>query len=309
MLDSDAPPRDTPAGPPSARRLTAWALVPLAAVGWWVGGFLPSTLADLRVPGPIFPGGWPAVPLLASQLAVLVAGSFAGGLLAGLLGRVARPAPRWVVLAGTAAGTALAMTAALVQARSVLADQAGFDGDHRVLAGLCLLTVGAGTIGWMLGSLAVLGRVGLGIALAALATAVPGWVSALQRALLPAGEFGYVSIDGRWGEWLGAAALAASLVVIGVRPPGRLGWWPVALVGAWFVAPVTTALVYLEVYLRPGAGLPGTLPEALAAARQVFGEAALPSNRPLAPWIAAVVVAVLLCAARPHLRRPLAPAT
>lgn len=302
MLHQEVSYPEAPAGRARGRVLPTWALVPVAALGWWLAGFLPWLLQDLRTPGPFPAEAWLAVPLLASSLGVLVSGAFAGGIVAGLLGGFGA-AERRRVLPATGGGTALAVALTLLQAGTYLADDPGFDGDRRVIAGLCLLTVAAASVGWALGSAWVFGRVGLGIGLAALATVVPGWIGELQLVLLDAPGSGYVTVDWRWSQWAVGPVLAAALVVIGVRPLVRLAWWGVALVGAWFVAPAFTALAYLEVYLREGAGLPATLPDALAAAWQVFGQASSPGNRMVEPWLAAVVVAALLCAALPRLRR------
>jgi hypothetical protein len=102
----------------------------------------------------------------------------------------------------------------------------------------------------------------------------------------------------RTADVLGGAVLAGALVVVGVRPPARLAWWPVIVAVAWFAQPVQTATVYLEPLLRPGAGLPGTLPDSLAGAWQVFGLALSPGNRWLVPWVLAVVVAVVVSVVR-----------
>jgi len=91
---------------------------------------------------------------------------------------------------------------------------------------------------------------------------------------------------------------------VGARPASRLAWWPLLLLAAWFVSPLLTAAAYLEPLLRPGMGLPGTLPDSLGAAWQVFWLAAAPSQRDLVPWFAALVVAALIALVRANVRGP-----
>jgi hypothetical protein len=91
--------------------------------------------------------------------------------------------------------------------------------------------------------------------------------------------------------------LALALVVVGLRPPVRAVWWPLVLLPAWFAGPALTATAYLEPLLRPGAGLPDTLPDSLAGARQVFWAAASTDARDLAPWVTAVVAGLVVSAA------------
>ncbi|CCG03241.1 hypothetical protein [Blastococcus saxobsidens] len=304
MLYAGVPHREASAGR-SFRTLPPWALGPVAALGWWLVGFFPSLLEDVLTDHPA--QGWPVVYLLASHSGILWMGAFWGGIVAGLLGRLARPGRRRTAVAATGAGVASAMALTLLQVGLFIAGQPIPFGADRVIAGLGLLTVVAGCVGWALGSAWVFGRIGLGVGLAALATAVTGWLSGLQLALLNATQADHLlALDWRWSQWAGVVVLAAALVVIGARPAARLAWWAVVLVGAWFVEPASTAAVHLEIYLRgavPGMpGFPETLPEALAAAAQTFWQVAQPGHQQLvAPWIAAVVVAALVCAVRPRL--------
>ncbi|MGY1593351.1 hypothetical protein ACI79D_15375 [Geodermatophilus sp. SYSU D00708] len=88
-----------------------------------------------------------------------------------------------------------------------------------------------------------------------------------------------------------------------VRTARRLPAWGLV---TWFVGPALTAVTYLEPYLRPGAGLPRGLGDALAGAVQVFWLAASPQGRPLLPWVVAVVGAAFVAALLAG-RRPAAP--
>jgi hypothetical protein len=151
----------------------------------------------------------------------------------------------------------------------------------------------------------MLGRPGAGIGLGALSGVVPFWVGALAIAVIdavaPLGVTGGLG----WLNWCGAAVLALALVVVAVHPPARLAWWPVVLVVAWFVGPALTAAGYIEVYLRSGGGVPRVLPEALAATWQVFGQASLPGNRYLLPWVVALTGAAVMAVVRARGREPL----
>jgi hypothetical protein len=294
---------------PARRRagLPGWAMAVVAGLAWWVVGYLSFLVGSLLSGAPVIavPDGMPpAVPLMAGGLGGLVTGALTGGVVAGLVGRLARTAPRWRAAALTFAGTAVVVTVVLVQASGAMRGQDGFAGDRRVVLGLCAATVVTALAGWFLGSCWVFGRPGLGIALAALAAVVPAWATGLYFEVLSATSSFSVVPDTRWALWLGVAVLAGGLVVIGVRPLGRVAWWAVALLIAWFIGPVLTAAGYIEVYLRPGAGLPGTLPEALAATWQVLGEASSPANRWLVPWVVAVVVAAVVSVVRTRREAP-----
>jgi hypothetical protein len=281
------------------RQLPAGALAGLAGLAWWLVGYLPWIVESLVDRAPATDGAqraFVAVPLVASSLGGLVAGALTGGVVAGLLSLLTRPGARLRTAGLTVTGMVAAAAIALVQAARAMRADGGFDGDQRVVFGLCVVVVLSALVGWFLGSCALLGHQGLGIALATLAAVVPSWVNGLSFAVLDDPLYGHATIVGWLAQWLGAAVLAGALVVIGVRPVARLAWWPVALLLAWFIGPGLTSAGYLEVYLRPGAGLPGTLGDAVAAAWQVFGQASLPANRWLPPWIAAVVVAAAVAA-------------
>jgi hypothetical protein len=287
-------------------RLPVWSLVPLAAVGWWVVGFLPWLAGGMRAV-PI--GGRIPLPLSPSLLDSLVLGTLVGGLVAGLL-CLATPRRRLGVLA-TLGGLVLAVVVVLAVAVSVLRRDApdSFSSDRLVVTGLCVVTVVGALGGWALGSAAAFGRVGTGLALAVLAGAMPAWLSSLAVLTVDVStSYAGVTVVGRMAVWAGAAVLVLALVTVGARPTSRLAWWPLLLIAAWFVSPLLTAAAYLEPLLRPGMGLPGTLPDSLAAAWQVFWLAAAPSQRDLVPWFAALVVAALIALVRANVLRPGQPA-
>ena len=287
---------DTPALAPWSRlqRVPLWAVVVVAGVAWWFVGFLPWIVASALDGSPavgIPAGTFPAVPLIADQLGALVAGAFTGGLVAGGVGLVAPPCDRRLVALATFGGMATVSAIAVVQAGRVIGGAGGFEGDHRVVFGVGAIAGLATAAGWVLGSCWIFGRPGLGVGLGALSGVVPFWLGTLAVAVINAVSPTGTMTSLRGINWAAAIVLALALVVVGVRPLSRLAWWPVVLLVAWFVGPALTAAGYIEVYLRSGAGLPDTLPEALAATWQVFGHALLPGNRYLLPWGVAVVVA------------------
>ncbi|MET0765176.1 MAG: hypothetical protein ABWY29_09945 [Blastococcus sp.] len=295
-----------PAEPLTAGRrrgLREAALVPMAAGVWWLVGFLPWIASGLEAPvvsGAVGGGVGTvriAVPLLSITLGTLLVGAVLGGVCAGLLALAARSHRGWAA-AATATGVGIAVVVALVQSTATLSRVApGFSGDPRVLLGLAVVVAGAALVGWAMGSGALFGAPGQGIALGLLAGVVPAWLLGLVLSVGVAAYDG-LTVLGRATDLVGAAVLACALVVVGVRPPARLGSWPVILVVAWLAVPIQTAAVYLGPLLRPGAGLPGTLPDSLAAAWQVFGQALSPAHRWLVPWVLAVVVAVAVSALR-----------
>ncbi|MGY1618413.1 hypothetical protein ACI797_16865 [Geodermatophilus sp. SYSU D00691] len=272
--------------------MPVWALVPLAGVVWWAGGYLFWLLGGLRaVPvGPRL-----ALPLSASTLGALVTGALVGGLAAGLLCLVVARRPLGAL--ATCAGLVLGLVAALVPSAAGLRGEGpdAFAADPLVVTALCAIVVAVSLGGWAIGSAAALGRPGLAVALGVLAGAAPSWLSS---ALVPfvdtSRSYAGVELVGRVSTWAGAAVLVLALVVAGARPAARLAWWPVVVLLAWFVAPFLTAAGYLEQPLRPGSGLPGTLPDSLAAAWQLFGLAASPAARDLLPWVAALVAGSFL---------------
>lgn len=282
------------------RRLPLWAVVVVAGVAWWFVGFLPWIVASaldgspsLGVPEDTFP----AVPLIAGQLGALVAGAFTGGLVAGGVGLAAPAADRRLVALATFGGMTAVAAIAFVQAGRVIGAPGGFEGDRRVVLGLSAIAVVATVAGWVLGSCWIFGPPGLGLGLGALSGVVPFWLGTLAVTVINAVSRPGTITELRGINWASALVLALALVVVGVRPLSRLAWWPVVLVVAWLVGPALTAAGYIEVYLRSGAGLPGTLPEALAATWQVFGQALRPGNRYVLPWVVAVVLAAVVSVA------------
>ncbi|KHL10567.1 hypothetical protein CLV56_1980 [Mumia flava] len=298
--DESAPPRPRP-----GRSLLRDLLVAVAAgCAWWLVGFLPWLVhgaVDVFVGDRT--GAFLAVPLTTGALTLLASGALLGGVVAGLAALINRAHPVEAAASGFV-GTAVAAALALTQASGTVRDLAGggFDSDDRVLRGLCLAVALITLAGWVIGTLALLSRrIGGGLALAVLAGVVPTWFVGLLVSSTSATE--HLATITTVGRWAGAGVLACALVLVGIRPLVRLVWWPVAVAVAWLVGPAITAAGYLQVYLRPGGGLPDALPEALDATWDVFVAALAPSVRPVTPWIVAVaaaaLVAVVVTARRP----------
>lgn len=298
-----------------AQRVPVAALVPLAAIVWWVVGYFPwlaaglgsSASASRRVGGSSLGGERLAVPLTSSSMSLLVLGALVGGVAAGMLGLVARPSRRGRTAMATLTGVGVAVMVAGGQA--ALAARVGspeeFSADPRVLTGLCVVLGLTALVGWAFGACAPLGGPGAGIALAVLAGATPAWLLTSLTSLTelfgasPMGQQGTV---GTTTVWLGGAVLAVALAVIGVRPPHRLIWWPVAVLVAWAVSPVLTAVAYLEQLIRPGTGFDRFLGETIQATALVLKSAAALGARPLAPWVTATAIGAVLALTLPRLR-------
>jgi hypothetical protein len=203
------------------------------------------------------------------------------------------------------AGVALGVVLVLLQAVGSLRAASGVDGDNRALVGLSAITVLAAVTGWFLGSVALFGRPGLGVALGALSAVVPGWLSSLAFVFVDRSQdFLVLGPDWAWFTWwVGAAVLGFALVTAGVRPLSRLAWWPLIVLVAWFIGPALTAVGFVEVYLRRGTGVPRLLADALAAAWRLFGQAALPTYRSLLPWVCAILGAAAVAFVLPTLSR------
>ncbi|KAA1376427.1 hypothetical protein [Aeromicrobium fastidiosum] len=275
--------------------LPALALVPLAAAVWWLAGFS-WWIVDLFGSNIMTVNGYPraALPLLAaSSTDSLIVSSGVGGILAGLVVLLGRGS-RLARLSAVVAGVMLAATATIVQSRAAFGDggTGGQTTDPRVTAGLGALVVGVALVAVALGASSLAGRLGLGLALAAAAGAAPMWVYQLGSSISRTAAFnGYLDVP---AEWSMAVVLIVALVAIGVRPVRHLGGWLVALSLAWLVAPTVTASGYFAMSLSRGPRSAVFVQEYLSAAGQLWRQSVQPADRPLAPWIVAIVVAGLL---------------
>lgn len=287
----------------SVAQLPTLALIPLAAVAWWIVGFLPWVAGGFGSSAFRQTSGltirWLAIPMFTGDIGGLVLGAGTGGLLVGLVALLGRDGPLRSAVGATAGGL-VGMIIVLIVTRAQLGDgnsAQGFSTDSRVVNGLTLVVIVMTAIGTLVGLLGLTGSLGLGVALAGLAGAAGVWTVKVLLAVGPndAGAYrGFTDV----GHWTGAALLALALVTLGARPTGRLAAWPVAVLLAWFVAPTVTASSYIQVLLRPGYGLPDQLGDTISAAAQVWRSASSPGERSLTPWIAAVLVAAAIVAAR-----------
>ena len=271
--------------------LAPWALIPLAAAVWWVVGFLPWILDGMRIDLDGSPLA--ALPLTSGNLSVLVVGGGVGGLVSGLLVRLGHGA-RLASAAAVLVGVMIAAGVTLVQSFTAYSGPAPgtFGGDDRVLVGLTAVVITSTAVGVAWGLLSLAGDVGLGLSLAGVAGSLPIWAIYVLYAVGFDSWAPIVQLD-RAARWAGVAILAAGLVRIGVRPLGRLVWWPVAVVLAWSIMPTITAAGYLEQLLRPGSALSEILRDQVSVTWQVWRMAAALDARPLAPWIVAVAAAVV----------------
>ena len=278
----------------SSWRLPTAALIPIAALAWWVVGFLPWILDGLRM-SPF--SGTPvlAVPLFMGNLSAMVLGGGLGGLTAGLVALLGRGA-RWRRAGAVTLGVVIAAVATLLQSALTLRDPSpsNMSAADRVLVGLVVVTLASTILGLIWGLLALSGRIGLGLALSGVAGAAPWWLTGVLAALGMDRSIQDLYGSADVAQWTGAVVLACALVIIGVQPLARVVWWLPAVVLAWVVGPTITASAYMEQLLRPGTSLSEVFGESFDLAWQVWKRAASLELRPLTPWIVAIVVAALV---------------
>ena len=288
-------------GRTSWRSLPPLALVPVGALAWWVVGFLPWILDGL---GNDLRFETRALPLFAGNVSALVVGAGLGGVVGGLAARLGTGS-RAARAGASATGVAIALFITLLQSRS--AASAGVDG--RITNGLTVVVILTALVGLAIGLLSTIGRVGLGFALAAVAGVLPVWLMAVFNAM----GVGYGSDLRDVQElcrWTGAAVLVVALIVAGLQPAVRAVAWLGIVLLAWFIAPTITAAGYMEVFLRPGMGLPDMWSDHLSASADVWRMSASLEARPLTPWIVAIAVAgaAAVWLARRPITRPVQPA-
>jgi len=278
----------------SEHRISAWRVLPLSAVVWWAGGFLPwltqviYEVTGLSEASTARAVGVSPLPFAADGAVVgLVVMGLAGGLLAGLTARVATSARAG---AGAAiAGTSLAM-AVTGGGSWWLAARTSVPGDAAPLA-MLVVTCVAGFVGLGVGLLVALGPAVLrGLALALPVVLADGWL----WGFVPGTP---VSPTGTW--WLLAAALGIAFgVTVDSRLVELLGWLPAA--GAvWLLQAAGPALLAVQENIWPGSPL---TEEPLSAVGIVWTELARAAFVPEGHQFGAWVVALLLGAAIAALR-------
>jgi hypothetical protein len=308
--DAMSRPADRRVHPPlrQTSRRRVWPVVPLAFVGWWLVGALPWVVTGLDLtprlttardqpPEPYLS----TLPFLTGQLPLLVVLTVCAGAVSALAVLWARPHDSRRVRRALAALTgALAATAyTVVQSAGAARQSAGtFDGDARVLRPLVAIAVACSLAGFVLGLCVAYGRPVLrALATAPLAVLAVNWLSALTVALLgPAAAPLFVGQT----RWLVGILLGLALATVGLRPARRIVTWVVALTASWVLDAAITALSYVTVLLRPGAGLPGSVREVAAAGREVFVQALL-AHRP-GPLVLAVLIGLAGSLLLPRLR-------
>ena len=263
----------------------------LAALAWFGIGFAPWLAGGARATrgagSDVEVFARMPLPLSTAQLAALVVCAVVGGVLAGLVA-VFADRPRVGVLF-TLGGVVVAVVATLSVSRRLLVEAAApdaFAANPRVLTGLSLLVAGSALAGWVVGAVGACSGLGRALALAVLAGLSQSWL-----ALLAAGT-GVDQLMWQGAFWASALLVALSFVVAGATPWPRMLWWPVCAAVAYGLGAPATALA--NVHIRPG-----TAPRLGDLAGQfwdVTKAAADPSVRPVLPWVAAVVVAVVLTA-------------
>ncbi|MFI9485021.1 hypothetical protein ACIG47_01415 [Promicromonospora sp. NPDC052451] len=278
----------------SEHRISAWWVVPLSALAWWAGGFLPwivqvsyqvTGLAEGVAPGP---AGFLPLPFEGDDGVVgLVVMALMGGLLAGVTARV--PASAGAGAGAAITGTLLAMGAA-GSASWWLVTREGLPDDDAPL-GMLVVTGVAGVVGLGAGLPAGLGPGPLrGLALALPVVLLDAWV----WGFVPGHP---VSPVGTW--WILAVALGVAFgLAVDSRPIELLGWLPTA--GAvWVLQAAGPALLAVQENIWPGSPL---TEDPLLAVRIVWREIAPAAIDSEGHQLGAWVVALLLGAAVAALR-------
>jgi len=271
------------------RSLPPWTLVPIAAVTWWLAGFLPwllngpgrDELTERGVGFVLLP------PLMSGGVSQLVLGAGVGGVVAGLTA-MRNDGSRVLRAAACSAGVAVALLVTLLQTRNGVS---GTVVDSRITNGLTIVVVVTAIVGLGLGLLSLLGRVGLGLAIGALAGATPIWVMSVFNAFQLDDTAGRLQVAHRVSEWSGAVVLAVALLCVGLVPAVRSVAWVGVVLLAWLIGPTITAAGYMEVFLRPGTGLQELWGDQLSATADVWRMAASLDARSLAPWITPIIAA------------------
>lgn len=298
-MDDSAPATTSetlPALPPVPLASRKIALLTVAmAVGavliFWFGGYLPWILDGFRTKDSALGDSgqglgqlWLPIPLIAGQLAQLIAFTTVGAIAAMLLPLLFPAVPRAlsvVVVALTLVTAAMSLSAV---ARSSLSNQDldGFASDSRVLDGLVVgvLLLVLGCI--LVGALASLQVGFLPVAVAVAATQLPSWIGLLElpRAALVT-------------EMLTVALLGAAFVVSIHRWIGWVITWPVALLILWLGPAISAAATAVSARLRPGQNLDMALNDVYAEGWEVFRAALGEAPRTWWPQLVAVLIGLI----------------
>lgn len=275
--------------------IPAPALVPAAALAWWVIGYLAwlvdglgSSIKGVQISS--IATDSVTIPLLLTELPHLVLGGFVGGICAGLLTIVGHGRPV-TNLAASFAGVACAVLLTGIQSTSTLRDVAarGYDDGDSFGQALTAITAVAALLGWLLGVGGSFDRAPLGVALAGLAGASSFWLGMVTFAIDPSWNADFLTPLIRYAS---AALLTVGLVTIGIDSYKRLLAWPVAVALAWLVVPAYSVVGLLASYAR----WPGELPDVLRRHWDIVELSVPPENYSVDTWLP-FVIAILLAIA------------
>jgi hypothetical protein len=278
----------------SAYRVSAWWVLPISAVVWWAGGFLPWLLQALyEVTGlteasSVRSAGFLPLPFTADGAVVgLVVMALIGGLLGGLTAGI--PASGRAGAAAATTGTLLAMSAA-GGASFLLAVRGSVPGDAAPL-GMLVVTLAAGVVGLAAGLLAALGPAALrGLALALPVVLLDGWL----WGLVPSNP---VSPTGTWWTFAVALGIAFGLAV-DTRPIELLGWLPTAGI-VWVLQAAGPALLAVQENIWPGSALTeDPLSAGAIVGHELASAAMVPDGHQLGAWVVALLLGAAIAALR-----------
>lgn len=279
---------------PSEYRLSAWWVLPISAIAWWICGFLPwLAQVSYRVTGLITPsgggvGGFLPLPFTVDDAIVrLVVMALIGGLFAGVASRLSSSAGAGA--AAAIAGTLLGIVTTGGASWWLVIRQTVPD-DGRPL-GMLVVTGIAGLVGLAAGLLAALGpTVSRGVALALPVVFLDGWFCGL----VPGGS---VSPPGTW--WIFAIALGVALgLAVDGRPVQLMGWLPTA--GAvWVLQGSREALLAVQENLWPGSELTENPWSAVGLVwNEIASAAIVTEGHQLGAWVVALLLGGTLAALR-----------
>lgn len=321
----DSVPAPVPVHPAPARpglpgrartALLGLALAMMTAATAWLLGHLPWVLSGFSWPttqgAPVgsstegLAGVRLAIPLVAQFLPSLVAFTAIGAVAATLLPLLLttrESGHRLPAVAVSVVTVLVTVTVVTWLARRSIETHAAdaFAGDPRVLHGLVLVVAATTLVGALLGTLASL-QVGL---LPLAAAVVAGQLAPWLEGFLVGHDHGPGALHtvDRVGDVLVLVLLTGAFVLSVRRSAAWAVTWPVAIAIFWVATPFRVMTVYLAGQLRPSAGLPGSLPDILRGGLDVFRASFWEAPQARWPWIAALLLAVVVAAADQGIRR------
>lgn len=278
----------------SENRISAWWVLPISAIAWWICGFLPwlaqvfYEVTGLAQASTARAAGVMPLPFTADDAVVgLVVMALVGGLLAGVTARIPASAAGGAIAA--IAGTVVAM-AATGGTSWWLATRASMPGDSGPSA-MLVVTCAAGLVGLGAGLLAALGPAALrGVAFALPVVLLDGWF----WGFVPGTP---VSPTGTW--WIFAVALGIAFgLAVDSRPIELLGWLPAAGV-VWVLQAAGQALLAVQENIWPGSALTENPLSAVSIVWSEISSAAIVSEgHQLGAWVVALLLGAAVAALR-----------